>query len=792
MKKMRSMPAGQIGIEAANLQLRRRLLAGLRQLALSLWLSGAGMSVVLADNLPATGTGVSLSPDQIGSRLAQCREKTAALKELVEQARAKKLDPAYPLVTVTTLENFVGYALDDLEHDETQRAADQLAALEPMARRTEEQLRSALSGKIRLPAVPRYVTSPITISGPSFLARTIPVTQHTAHNPRPVFFVGYGAFGQVRADVEKFPAYGVNIIQVEFGPSNIFPREGETSDAAIRETLALLDRAAKANVAVNLLISPHYFPQWMLDKYPHMQVKTRGFLKYTLHAPEGQELLRRYLEIIIPPLKNHPALHSICLSNEPIHAEGSESTWADKDWRAWLRQRHGGIAALNAKWGAAYDSFDDVPRPDVYQLPKPMPAWYEFTLFSQEFFARWHRQMADTIHRLAPDLPVHAKAMTYTFFDENDHRFGVNADLFGEFSQINGNDSVNFWSHGLGDWAQGWPGHAKEGREWKPSAPHRTLGRIEGWVSDAKGCDLQRSVKDAPVFNSENHLIRDREMWPIPPEHVRAALWQAAVHGLSATTIWVWERTFDPKSDVAGSIMHRPACVEAVGHTALDLLRLAEEITALQRLKPQVAMLHSTAALVYDGKEHRKGLDKLYEALSFTGLKIGFVTERQLLAGNIPEVPVLLVPNARHLPSQALATLKRYRGKLVLVGDERALKFAEHDKPQEVFAAERLPYKHGETSTKALWEELLRRLPAWQVAPAVAVHDATGKPAWGVAWLTAERNGQRVVNLINYRHEPVTITLSAKGRIVSGLNLFDATPVHGPVVLRPLEPLLLQ
>ena len=61
-------------------------------------------------------------------------------------------------------------------------------------------------------------------------------------------------------------------------------------------------------------------------------------------------------------------------------------------------------------------------------------------------------------------------------------------------------------------------------------------------------------MKDAPVFNSENHVIFDREMRYIPPEHVRAALWQEAIHGQSATTIWVWEREkSNPRGDFAGA-----------------------------------------------------------------------------------------------------------------------------------------------------------------------------------------------------------------------------------------------
>ncbi len=116
----------------------------------------------------------------------------------------------------------------------------------------------------------------------------------------------------------------------------------------------------------------------------------------------------------------------------------------------------------------------------------------------------------------------------------------------------------------------------------------------------------------------------------VPPEHVRAALYQQAIHGQSATTIWGWERTFDPRSDFAGSLMHRPACAEATGIVCHDLNRLSEEVTALQTLKPQAVLLHSVTAKVWDGGRFSDCSGKLYTALAFTGLKLGFVTERQL------------------------------------------------------------------------------------------------------------------------------------------------------------------
>ena len=252
--------------------------------------------------------------------------------------------------------------------------------------------------------------------------------------------------------------------------------------------------------------------------------------------------------------------------------------------------------------------------PDPFGAMPAGPLAMDYVRFNQEFFARWHAMLAEGVHRIAPGLPVHAKAMTWTMLNDGDVEFGVDATLFGRFSDINGNDAVNFFSFGLHEFAQ-------------------------GWEANAMGHDLQRSVLDAPVFNTENHVIEDRETRTVPAEHVRAALWQAAVHGQSATTVWVWERSFDSRSDFAGSILERPACAEAVGLVNCDLNRAAEEVTSLQQARFQVLLLQSTSALVWDVGRHTDCRNKLYTALTFAGLKAGFITERQLEAGRVPVAP---------------------------------------------------------------------------------------------------------------------------------------------------------
>ena len=574
----------------------------------------------------------------------------------------------------------------------------------------------------------------------------------------------------MRAGIERFPAYGVNIVQIEFGPNSVFRREGETTDASVRDTLAILDRAARAGVAVNLLISPHYFPGWMLEKYPHLRKRREGFLHYCLHAPEGQELLRQFIAAIIPPLKAHPALHSICLSNEPVNVE-EPCPAAEKEWRVWLRTRHGDVATLNARWHTEHKEFEAVPLPNPYDPagpPRPSPQWLDYLRFNQEWFAGWHKGLADAVHAAAPNLPVHAKGMTWTFMNDGDVRYGADAELFAGFSDINGNDSCNWYSRRPGEFAQ-------------------------GWQANASAYDLQRSAKDAPVFNSENHLILDRDTGPIPPEHVRAALWQGAIHGQSATTLWVWERTFDPKSDFAGSIMHRPACAEAVGRVCHDLNRAAPAVTALQRLKPDVVILHSLSAKVWDGGRASDCAGKLYTALSFTGLKIGYVTERQLERGEAPAAPLLLIPNALHLSDAAFAGLKRYRGRVLLVGEGDLLTRSEYGTERtERVQGEAIPFQYGKTTWRDLWQAILPKLAQWRMRPAAQLSGADGKPAWGVAWLCADTPEGTVVNLCNYRPEPMPVRLARAGAPVRAADILSGEPAGPALTLQPLETRLLR
>ena len=288
--------------------------------------------------------------------------------------------------------------------------------------------------------------------------------------------------------------------------------------------------------------------------------------------------MKKFVDYVVPKIKDKPALLSICLSNEPINVQEPDE-FSIAAWHEWLAVPRRYCDAQRS-YGTHCSKFDDVPQPNPIANspePRPGPAWCDFVRWNCESFAEFHKVFADDVHEIAPEIPVHVKATTWHFYRSEDVQSGDDTTLLGNVTDINGNDSVNLWGFNerAGDLIE-----------------RGTKDFAQGWRENALAYELERSVHDAPVFNSENHFIFDRDQRYIDPMHIRAALWMGAIHGQSATTLWVWERELsNPRSDFAGDIMERASCAEAVGVVGDDLNRAAVEVTAIQNARPDVLIL---------------------------------------------------------------------------------------------------------------------------------------------------------------------------------------------------------
>jgi beta-galactosidase GanA len=508
-----------------------------------------------------------------------------------------------------------------------------------------------------------------------------------------------------------------------------------------------------------------YVPGWAYAKWPE-QAQGGGNFGYCVDASGPRQVIEKFLRTVVPMFKDKAARHSFCLSNEPNFSRSQDCANTRTLWTQYLARTHRTVAALNACYGSHYATFAEVPMPGLAQ-----PEFYDYSRFNEERFAAWHGWMGKVIHSLAPQALVHAKiqlegAVLSRWYHKSS--WGVDPELFGESTDLNGNDDIILEPAAGSEWAL-------------------------AWQLQNLGYDIQRSLAAKPIFNSENHPTLDGYTGYVQPEHFRTALWQGAVHGQGATTIWVWERTADHANCLYGNVMDRPGCAQAVGVTCLDLNRFADEVSALQTVRAPVAILYSGTSIKPD-RRYIRSVETTYTALNFSGIKLDFISEKQLLAGKGRGYKLLVIPDATQLQPQAVEVLSRLRGvRLALVGDGLAKDCYAKDTPAGTLAALRAKalLLDAKLSAKelrpALSRELagLRALPEWRLVEA-----ATDEPVWGVEWLPAKLKGRTIINAVNLLRHPVQVSILKGNRPVTATDLLSLGGREPVETLQPMVPVL--
>lgn len=692
-------------------------------------------------------------------RLGATETALDTLDTLIERGRNNGMDLAYLRADARLVRSFVQYARDDMADGEWRHAVRALktaAYIDTLCHDSIERMKSHLAHPKLDRPVPRCRTGPVEIRDGAFW-----------QDGRSVFFTGVGHFSQVRRDIPLLNDYGLNIIQIEMGPRVALPAPGEVdTDAIERNVVDALERAAEHQVMVNLLISPHYFPAWAVEQHPELDACGEGFLQFCVDHPAAREIFTTWLNALMPLIKDQPALHSICLSNEPQYQCDPEQS--RPRFLEWLEERHGGVAGLNAAWGTDYGDFEAIPWPPERSH---YPLYFDWCEYTQEVFLDFHRFERALIHEHAPGLPVHAKVQSLAFDNRAFFEKGIDFEAFAKLGRIVGNDCFQVYA----PWERGpYP------QQWRTMAMNYTL---------------QRSVApDRPIFNSEAHVIQDESTHHIPGAHIRNAYWMQAVHGQGAATTWVWER--HQGGDHAGNILTRANCVRALGHIGLDLLRLHAEVRALQKAPAEAALFYARSSLLPD-QRHIQEARKAFEGAYFTGVPWEFVTERQALGGGLSGYKLVVVPEAAHVPADVRDAFQAYLehgGALVLVGacfakDEYGKPHARALEPGE--AGRLVSYPYG--MTPRAWRDILADLLERNgVSPRFQVLGPHSEPVWGVHLRTADLGGAVLANLVNFTRAPKTIQLKGDRPVAEARNLFTNKPVGLPLELPPLEPVLLR
>ncbi|MEO6829275.1 MAG: beta-galactosidase trimerization domain-containing protein, partial [Acidobacteriaceae bacterium] len=101
---------------------------------------------------------------------------------------------------------------------------------------------------------------------------------------------------------------------------------------------------------------------------------------------------------------------------------------------------------------------------------------------------------------------------------------------------------------------------------------------------------------------------------------------------------------------------------------ALDIRRLNKEIAALASVRPEVAILYSTTSIIQIAPQLMRAtstpyldeLRRVYEGSLYLDADTTFISENQILKGMAPQYKVILIPTAKHLPSEVVNQLLEY------------------------------------------------------------------------------------------------------------------------------------
>jgi hypothetical protein len=349
-------------------------------------------------------------------------------------------------------------------------------------------------------------------------------------------------------------------------------------------------------------------------------------------------------------------------------------------YRRWLRARYPSLEALNARWGTAYRSWEEIrgARTEEVRGKESFAPFVEFRTFMTDVWVEACRDITAAYHEVAPETPT---GHTNTF----------GADPF------NGND---YWKLAT---ATGF-GWGQEYSEAIKRSAHKAI--FDLWRSfvetpQAKESRRRPGMRDVPPFHNYGWIGYDHRV-----EAAHYEPWWLALHGARGVSYYA-TNAVDSGRGVSWALIHPTLSDTGYGLAVKEALRdlragCGKLFLEYQREEPRIALLWSYPSMLVSWCEstwtepepnERDGTDSygsyFRSALHFrqhvNELQHDYIylAPDQILEGNLLErYPVLYLPFTIAESEALVQKLDAYvQNGGVLVGDLRCLRTDECGKP---------------------------------------------------------------------------------------------------------------
>jgi hypothetical protein len=298
------------------------------------------------------------------------------------------------------------------------------------------------------------------------------------------------------------------------------------------------------------------------------------------------------------------------------------------------------------------------------------------------------------------------------------------------------------------------------------------------------------------------------------PEYAKLAVWSSLYHGLALNVAWYFPREGlapQPASKFAGSLVGSFATLPQVTDIFLREHMVASAVgdivAGLGRLRPTIWILRSMASDTQD-ETSTVALLAAFEAASFLGQPLGFLTERQLQAGKLDHPGggnrstdgIVIVPNSTFVDDLTVAKLQQRPSAATILATNTSaacLRFSPSGVPRTqpalrkyVDSLDSVPILPAPQMQKLLRAQLLSRLPqpaAWCTDPA----EPQAGPIFGVLCRFADlpvpedgtstaagRGSGTYGYVINMLAQRTTIGLRRRGDAPGGVAVMEGIDVR--------------
>lgn len=420
---------------------------------------------------------------------------------------------------------------------------------------------------------------------------------------------------------------------------------------------------AKNGVMTCALVSLHYFPSWIYDKYP--EAKKKGIRTWDPNSEVMQDLYYNLGKNFARFTKNLGGVNDICIHNEERMPLYMDQGYLPVFQSYLERIYEGDINKLNTNYGTTYKSFDEVPMPNGIERTS---ANYDLANCTNEYVLMSRENMMRGIKEVWPEVHVQGKLQSTTIFSRKQHRIAHAVEPVG--------NGRLFGVHGM-DGGIGYQSGIFVDNKYVPGSA----------LSAYFGYDYLTTDLLAPVLNTEDHIDSDGDMTVITDigDHNARYMWEACLHGRAASAIWNWFRSTasEPGQSVhKGHVTERPDQMAKIGKTILDVNRLSKEVAAFVKADRPVQIMYSHAT------RNRNFLNlelqsKVYDALAYSGQRSYILTDDKY--DNLDRADIMIIPACTHVPERLIDDLIAYgeAGKTIIIIGDYSLRYNEYNLPHD-------------------------------------------------------------------------------------------------------------